>query len=123
MKVLIIEDDINTATLLKQLLDTPHTVLTAYTGQDAIQISLKFQPDLIISDWNLKGEIDGITACKKISENCTPVIILVSGSPVEQLREVAEVLSPRHILSKPLNLDTFFTLIEKIDGEGKKSPL
>jgi DNA-binding response OmpR family regulator len=121
MKVLIIEDDISTACLLKQLLDTQHKVLIAYTGQDAIHIGLQFEPELIISDWNLKGEIDGITACKRISENCKPIIIVVSGSPVEQLREVTEALSPRHVFTKPLDVENFCTLLEKIEEEYKKA--
>ena len=122
MKVLIIEDDICTALMLKQLFDIQHKVQIAHSGPDAIQISLQFKPELIISDWNLHGEIDGVSACKEISEHCKPIIILVSGSPVDQLKIVAEALSPRHIFAKPLNVENFSILVKKIEGEFKKTP-
>ena len=121
MKILIIEDDPDTAMMLRLLLETQHEVLVSYNGNDAIKTGLQFKPELIISDWNLKGEIDGVAACKQIAEGINPIIIFVSGSPLEQLREVAEGLSPLHIFSKPLDFDHFFRVVEKIGGDGNKS--
>lgn len=121
MKILLIEDDRDAACMLKLLLEDNHEVFVAYTGKEAIDIGLKHLPNLIISDWNLEGEIDGVSACKSIVESHKAAIIFVSGSPIDQLKEVAEALVPLHILSKPIDLNNLSELIQNIAKDCKSS--
>ena len=53
-KVLIVDDNTDAADTLAQLLTmTGHTVLAAYTGQQAIDAAARFQPDIIFLDIGL----------------------------------------------------------------------
>jgi CheY-like chemotaxis protein len=121
LKILIIEDEVGATSMLTALLGDSHEILVAYTGKDAIKIGLKSKPNLIISDWDLKDEIDGIEACRQILEHHKAIVIFVSGSPVEQLKEAAEALAPLHVLTKPLNLSYLSALIQQIGDDSKGS--
>lgn len=111
MKILIIEDDQRAAALLKGWLDFDNEVANAFSGEEAIHIAKEFKPELIISDWQLNSGMDGVGACTEIFSNQKAIVIFVSGSPLEQLRELAGALEPLKIMAKPINLDDLSDLI------------
>jgi len=80
--VLHIEDDAavrgSVAALLKA---AGHTVLSAADGSDALQIVLsqRIQPDVLIVDFDLPGEMDGTEAAEAICgalRHAIPVVLL-----------------------------------------------
>lgn len=115
MKILIIEDDIMSAAVLEQLLAYQHEVKVSHSAQEAICLGVECKPDLIISDWDLDDELDGVTVCKKILESHKTNIIFVSGSSLERLQKVAENLAPLHILNKPIDMKMLTTLLSSIN--------
>ncbi len=53
-KILIVDDNADAADMLAELLTiTGHTVQTAYTGQQAIEVTTQFEPDIIFLDIGL----------------------------------------------------------------------
>ena len=111
MKVLIIEDDVDSATVLKELLQVNHEVIVAHTANDAVSAGIQNKPNFIISDWDLKDEIDGIEVCRQILEQHKAEIIFLSGSPLDQLKKRSTALSPLSVLSKPIDFDHLLTLL------------
>jgi CheY-like chemotaxis protein len=75
--ILVVEDEALTAKDLQLLLrrmgyDVPYT---ASTGEDAIKKARETNPDLLLMDIMLMGEMDGIEAARQIHlENKVPVI-------------------------------------------------
>lgn len=70
-KILIVEDNVDLLMILKDLLGTEHEVRTARRGEEAIDLALEFQPDLIILDLQLPS-MDGIEAGRWIKQEFAP---------------------------------------------------
>jgi CheY-like chemotaxis protein len=102
--------------LLKQILEPEHDVLIANNGEQAVETALTFEPSLIISDWKLEGGIDGVEACRQIMAQKKTTIVFLSGSPIQQLMELSDALSPLGVLSKPVNLKTLSSLIQTLNS-------
>ncbi len=79
-KVLIVEDDPNTVQLVKFLLEKNNFgVLIAYDGVEALRMTRKEKPDLILMDV-IMPKMDGIETIEKLQEDENtqgiPIVIL-----------------------------------------------
>lgn len=73
----------------------------ALTGDDAIRKAIDVNPDLIVMDIKLKGDIDGLRAAKSIREKLDiPFIFLTAHSDAELLEKARET-EPFAIIFKP----------------------
>jgi CheY-like chemotaxis protein len=77
--VLVVDDEVNAVELLVAMLDSEEfDVLTAYGGQDAIDIALKNHPDVIVLDL-MMPEVSGFEVIKALKADHdtidTPIII------------------------------------------------
>jgi len=94
LKIFIIEDENIVALDIKRImLSLGHNVLKiAKTAQDAFCITEKLKPDLIISDINLQGDMDGIECCKILqSRYDIPVIFITAYKDIETLKRVSSI--------------------------------
>jgi len=65
-KVLIIDDDASTGTMLKRILrEEKISILTARNGEDGLRMAGEIHPDLVILDINMPG-ISGFQVCEEI---------------------------------------------------------
>jgi PAS domain S-box-containing protein len=123
-KILVVEDERITAKDIKRSLEkagynVPETVST---GEDAIKLSEKYKPDLVLMDIKLEGEVDGIDAAETItSKFAIPVIYLTSysdKSTVERAKTThpsAFILKePFGFLHKPFEENELYTAIDII---------
>lgn len=80
-KVLIVDDEAEIVELIAMVLDDGHVgLLTAYDGEQALEIVRNQRPDLVLSDV-MMPRLDGRELCKKIKSNpdtCGTIIILMS---------------------------------------------
>jgi len=78
-KILVVEDERQLSqTISDYLEDLGFEVASAFDGVAAMERFERFQPDLVLLDWNLPG-MPGIDVCKKITEiNSDVAIIMVS---------------------------------------------
>lgn len=68
-KVLIVEDDINYAEILKRVIaKNGYEVNIAYDGNDGYDKSIEWKPDVMIVDWMMPG-MNGVELVKKIKEH------------------------------------------------------
>ena len=58
-RILIVEDNVDLLTILRELLGQEHEVLTTRRGEDAVVEARSFDPDLVILDLQLPT-MDGI---------------------------------------------------------------
>jgi two-component system, response regulator PdtaR len=105
VRILVVEDDPTTALLVSTVLGSEgYTVVgSAASGPDAITLTDRERPDLVLMDVELAGEMDGIDAAFAIREGVAcPVVFLTSHTDPEVL-ERARAVEPHGYLLKPLD--------------------
>ncbi len=103
VRILVVEDEWVTAQDIKYSLEKLHYAVSATlaTGEEAIQKAIELQPDLVLMDIILQGEIDGIEAAEQIYSHChIPIVFLTAYSDSETLQR-ANATHPYGYLLKP----------------------
>ncbi|NLV28157.1 MAG: response regulator [Methanomicrobiales archaeon] len=113
-KILIVEDEMIISMEIKQKLKEMgyDVVAQAITGESAIQKAGEKKPDLVLMDIRLKGEMDGITAAKRIIELYNIPIIFLTAHSDKATLERAIAVSPSGYLLKPFKERELMTNIE-----------
>jgi len=122
LKVLLVEDEVKIATLLKSALgDNFRSFLVAYNGVEGIELFTKTSPDIIITDIMMPLST-GLEMAKKIREvnKTIPIIILSAFSEKEKLFGAIDVGVNKYF-TKPYDPDEILEYIIRIsDTLGKK---
>jgi DNA-binding NtrC family response regulator len=115
LKILIVEDEIIIASLLKKILEIEgfSIVDIVSSGEKAIKITREQEIDLILMDIHITGIIDGIETSRLISENGDAKIIFITGYPDMETREKAGKINPLGFFIKPLNIEELVIFIKK----------
>lgn len=80
-----------------------HTVLDKVTsGEAAIESAKKHNPDIILMDIRLQGEMDGIEAMSEIRRSSDVPVIYITGNSDENYRKRVEESNPLDFLTKPI---------------------
>ena len=118
-KILIVEDvDLNIE-LLMQLLEDDYELETAVDGQEGVVKAGTYRPDLILMDMSLPI-MDGYEATRQIKaqpELADIIIIGLSAHAMSGDRERALAAGCDNYLTKPLNDDLMFDMLEEYLGE------
>lgn len=104
-KVLIVEDEKIVALDIKDMLiELGYEVTRAVaSGEDAIIAAIETQPEIVIMDIKLPGEIDGIDAAVRIKELISvPILYLTAYSDNETLKR-AKITIPQGYILKPFD--------------------
>ena len=105
--VLLVEDDVNIRQYVAHELSRDFYISECANGRQALEIILRDNPDLVISDI-MMPEMDGYTLCKKIRKNInvnsTPVILLTAKAGEEEEIEGLETGADAYI-TKPFNIE------------------
>jgi len=102
-RIMIVEDESIVAMGIKHKLeDLGYKVVgVVATGEGAVETALKTEPDLILMDIVLKGDMDGMEAAQKIhSRQDTPIIYITAYSD-EEVLERARITEPYGYILKP----------------------
>jgi two-component system, response regulator PdtaR len=114
-KVLIVEDDKLLALVEERLVERLgfQVVGTAVTGEEAIILVQENNPDIILMDISLKGEMDGIDAVEKIREDLNTPVIYLSGNSDKFNYERAKKTNFIDYLVKPVTADDLVGPLKK----------
>jgi len=113
-KILVVEDEAMVAidiknTLIGMKYDVPAIV---FSGEEALKKVEEIQPDLILMDIVLKGEMDGIEASQKIRERFgIPVVYLTAYADSTTLKR-AKITEPFGYILKPFEGRELHSTIE-----------
>ncbi|HEY5511028.1 MAG TPA: two-component regulator propeller domain-containing protein [Prolixibacteraceae bacterium] len=114
--ILIAEDNDDLRFYLKDNLHDQFEILEASNGDAALELVLKYMPDLIISDIMMPG-IDGMELCRRIKTDKTvchiPLILLTAKSSDEQQLMGIEMGADDYI-TKPFNFQILEAKINNI---------
>jgi DNA-binding response OmpR family regulator len=114
-RLLIVEDNLDLLTILKEVLSTDFDVRTAQNGETAIEIARTFEPDLVLLDLQLPG-IDGIETGRAIkseaADRFVPILVLTALADVAEQAAILETGCCDAWMAKPAPL---LTLRAKVD--------
>jgi PAS domain S-box-containing protein len=113
-RVLIVEDEIIIARdLAGQLAAAGYDVVGQATrGSEALRIAQEMQPDLVIMDIKLKGEMDGIETAGRICSTLDLPIVYLTAHTEKDLFERARTTEPFAYLTKPVSPHELVRVIE-----------
>lgn len=119
-KILIVDDDETLLEMMQDYLEEAghsHVVLMASKAERALKLFRDTSPDLVIMDIIMPG-VDGFELLRQFKE-INPVFktILLSGVDSDECREMANNIGADRYLVKPVNLDSFRALIERMLNE------
>ena len=111
-RILVVEDEMITAEDIRTtLIDVDFEVVGVVDrGEDAIKAAKQFQPDLILMDIHLKGEMTGIEAAEFIFTNYHIPIIFLTAYADRPTVDKAGSAEPYGYIIKPFNHDEIFNL-------------
>lgn len=103
-KLLIVEDDSVVSKSIQNILEkSGYESHTSLTGEDAILKTKEFQPDIVLMDIKLGGQLDGINAAQIIRDRFNiPVIFLTAYADTSTIKR-AKVIEPNGFLVKPID--------------------
>lgn len=114
-RILLVDDEEDIRFFLRDELKE-YLILEASNGKDALEIILKEEPDLVISDV-MMPYMDGNTLCKKIRQNINinhiPVILLTAKSNMQDRLLGLEIGADAY-LTKPFNIDEMTTIVANL---------
>jgi CheY-like chemotaxis protein len=89
-RILVVDDEKDVRNLLEETLKRKdYEILQAGTGEDALVISRKMRPDLILMDIMMPGDLNGIEATRMLKADVrtkkSKVIILTSSGTLKEL--------------------------------------
>jgi CheY-like chemotaxis protein len=104
-KILIVEDEgivsIDIQNILRKL--GYNFIELAFTGEDALNKTQDWNPDLILMDIGLKGDIDGIEAAIRVKNRGNTPIIFLTGFADDNTLARANKINPVGYIIKPIN--------------------
>jgi two-component system alkaline phosphatase synthesis response regulator PhoP len=115
-KILLVEDNADLREMMETCLASEgFSVIAARDGNEAIEIAVRENPELIVTDAKMPM-LDGIEMTKQLRTQCgfrnTPIIIM-TGMDTGSSRE-AEMAGADKVLAKPLSPAFLFTEIHKL---------
>jgi two-component system OmpR family response regulator len=120
MRVLVVEDDLDTSLLIRHSLQVDgHTVEATGLGHDGIWMATEFDFDLLVLDWSLP-DTTGIEICRTLraNERWTPILMLTGNSEVHQ-RVLGLTSGADDYLTKPFAVDE---LRARVQALGRRAP-
>lgn len=119
---MIVEDNKEFRTFLKEQLEEFYQVLEAGDGEEGEQCAIDKNPDLIISDI-MMPKVDGIELCRRVKTNVQtshiPVILLTART-ADDIKINSYEVGADSYMSKPFNFDMLMVRIEKLIEQQEK---
>ena len=125
MRILVVDDNPDVATMLAELLklDGHEEVTIAERGSEALAMIRTSRPDFVLCDLMLPGELDGLAlarACRRETSLQDMPLVAVSGYCSDEDRARALEAGFSDLLAKPLSYDTLSECIRRT-GRGNRS--
>lgn len=123
LNVAIAEDNPQMLSLLNNMIEEEEgyrVVGKADNGEDAYQMIIRTQPDLVLMDV-IMPKLDGIAVMERVRENCdgrkTPSFIMVTAAGSEQVTAAAFRMGASYFIMKPFDRNLVMAQIRRLFRE------
>ena len=115
-KIHIVEDDMVQVFLLKKIIELiGHEVVSSSKSCDkTLKEVAKTEPDLILMDIVIEGDMDGITCVKEINKRHNIPIVYITGCLDPDIHKLAMATKHQAILTKPIVHQDLAAVIQDI---------
>jgi CheY-like chemotaxis protein len=86
----------------------------AFQGEEAVRKAEQSNPDLVLMDIGLKGEMDGIETAKRIRNRFQIPVVFLTGFADEATVAKAQEVNPSGFIIKPINEEELNQTLEDI---------
>lgn len=117
-RILVVDDEPSYRDSLELILSyEDYEVLTAADGGAALKAADSFLPHVLIVDWMLRGEMNGIGVTETLLlSNPDLRTIVITGYATPQLAAQIERIKGAEMLAKPFGVDEILAALESIVG-------
>lgn len=125
LRILLVEDDPGTGSAVQQYLEyLGHEVDLADDGASATRIAETRSPDVMVCDWKLAGNDDGVDVAGRINARHDVPVILVTGHRLALAKREARASRVRisAFRRKPVSLPDLASLIDTLAGNDGTQP-
>lgn len=121
-KILIVDDEIIVAIDIKKRLEDLNYNVVGIVGNglEAIKKTEELNPDIVLMDISLKGDLDGIETAEKIQDLYNIPFIYLTGSSNKEIFELTKKSQLQGYLEKPFDITELHTLIQSIINNNMK---
>ena len=114
-KIVILDDQPDVCSVIQQRLsEDGHDVRTSHVGDEAIDFGYLFKPDVLITDWRLGCDYNGLEVAEAFrfaNENIKT--ILITGHSMEEIEKHCSKAVIFKTLCKPFSLEEIASAVEK----------
>ncbi|HZD51845.1 MAG TPA: response regulator [Woeseiaceae bacterium] len=117
IRILLVEDEPDAREAVQRFLEfRGHEVRIAATAGEALLSAARCPPDVLVCDWMLDGEIDGVEAAARLQRRHGLSVVLVTAHRMEDLRRRARRagVAVSVCWRKPLSLSRLADAIETL---------
>lgn len=113
-KILVVEDEIIVASDIKNCLERSGYTVPAVVlyGEQAIEKVAEYQPDLVLMDIMLKGDINGVEAAQEIIKRFKIPVVYLTAHCDKNILQKAKNTQPFGYIIKPFAENQLITTIE-----------
>src|SRR5439155_18195359 len=113
-RILVVEDeDLLAEDIQERLKNLGYEVTAvAHSGEEALASVASTQPDLVLMDIRLKGNMDGIDAARVIRERFNLPVVYLTGEAGGATLERAKATEPLGYLLKPIDEKRLYSTVE-----------
>ena len=117
-RVLIVEDQADIRKLIRMTLEfEPCEIHEAANGVDGLRLAAEVQPDLILLDVMMPGELDGLQVCSRVRAHPAlqrTRVVLLTARGQHQDRDAGEQAGADEYLIKPFSPLQLIETIERL---------
>jgi two-component system, OmpR family, KDP operon response regulator KdpE len=114
-RVLLVDDEPRLVRLVHTVLSTEgYGVLTASSGKAALELVAMEQPDIVLLDVLLSGDIDGFEVCRRVREFSGVPIIMLSAKAREEDRLLGFEVGADDYMTKPFSAKELLARVKAV---------
>ncbi|WP_414550845.1 response regulator transcription factor [Anabaena sp. CCY 0017] len=102
-KILVVDDDLGIRNLIQRFLSRKYQIESAANGQTALSLFDKFNPTLVILDWNLP-DINGYQLCQEMQSRTNVLVMILTGRTAESDKIKILSAGADDFMTKPFSL-------------------
>lgn len=114
--ILVVDDEPVIIDSVRELFESRGLEMeAAATAQEALECAARDPPDLLIVDWMLGDDLDGLQLAKTLRQSHPRLpTIVITGYPSDQLQAQIDAMPDTWLFIKPWPFDQFMQLITDV---------